>query len=160
MKQPLTQPNMQLSMKSKNRVIIVLVALGLSFGLIAQQQSGDQGKESLRQPSESTIASKLEEIVSLREKMFVSFELQLEAGRAPVDGLAEVELAEARIELAREAGDEEALLRELRNLVAAHERIARRLQNEIAAGRMGTGASDRASIALLEAEIRLLREVK
>lgn len=56
------------------------------------------------------IISKLSEIVRIHERLGKNDELMLAAGRAPGEGLAEIELAEARVDLERERGQQEVIV--------------------------------------------------
>ena len=140
----------------KTKLIIIALASAFTFVLAAQQQRSLQVHQPGSVGPDPTIISKLSEIVGIRERLAKSYELMLGAGRASADGLAEIELAEARIDLARERGQAESVITELKGLVAAHERRAKRIA-DFARDR-GTGAdADRAQAALLEAQVRLLR---
>ncbi len=107
----------------------------------------------------SKIIAKLSEIVAIRERLFQSYELLLGAGRAPVDGSAAIDLAEARIELARERGHKEDVIGALKDLVAAQERRLKSLQ-DLLKDRFAPADLEKVKVALLEAEVRLLREQK
>ena len=140
-------------MKTK-LISIALVSL-VTFVLLAQQQSSSPGSA---QPGPRILA-KLSEIVSIRERLARNYEQMFEAGRAPAGGLAEIELAEARVELARERGKAEALITELQGLVTVHERRMKML-SALAKDRVPSDDVDRAQAALLEAQVRLLRAQK
>ena len=141
-----------MTMKTK---LITALAAAFTLVLFAQQQ------RTAPEPNEpdARIVAKLSEIVSIRERLAKSYEEMIKAGRASVDGLAEVELAEARIALARERGQREAVITELQGLVAAHERRAQRMHG-LAKDRLPSGEVERTQAALLEAQVRLLREQK
>lgn len=142
-------------MKTKAFAIIAVVTLPLAVSLIAQQKSSHERQLPESTPGDPAIAAKLEQIVSIREKVFKNYEVRRRAGRAPVDSSAAIELAEARIELAHERGPREEVVKEIMGLVAAHEQHLTRLQS--LADRVSTDEIDRARASLLEAEVRLLR---
>ena len=56
-----------------------------------------------------------EKNVSIRERLARSEELLLEQGRAPLEVSCEIDLVEARLELAREKNQKDAIIAELRN---------------------------------------------
>ena len=134
----------------KTKMIIIAVASAFTFVLVAQQQRGSPVRTPGSVEPDARIVSKLSEIVSIRERLAKNFEVLLGAGRASVEGLAEVELAEARVDLARERGQPDGIITELQGLVAAHERRTKRLGGH-AADRVPSGEVDRAQAALLEA---------
>ncbi len=146
------------SMFMRTKLSVIPLALALTLVVIAQQQN-----EPVRQVAptrgQAAIIAKLSEIVRIRERLAQSYLDLLGAGRAPFDGTAEIELAEARIELARERGQPDAVITELKDLVAAHQRRVVRLK-AVAVDRGIQADVDRAQAALLEAEVRLLRAQK
>ena len=123
----------------------------------ADQKSTPGDKPSHRAPDPAIIA-KLQEIVEVRQQLLKVHQLKLEVGKAEDDGAAEMALAEARIQLARERGQADLVIAELRKMVTTHER-----RLEVAKARAGLGTVppeevDRVRVALLEAQVRLQRE--
>ena len=145
-------------MKKGTFVVLVTVALAFAAGLVAQQGGGQGNQAPAGKPNPGIIA-KLQEIVAIRERLFSSEENQIKAGRAPADGTAEIDLVEARLRLAREEQKPDAVMAELRNLVAAQERRFERVE-ALTRDRLPLGELEKIRVALLEAEIRLLREAK
>ncbi len=143
----------------KTKLITIVLASVFTFVLVAQQQRTSSARPTGAAEPDARIVSKLSEIVSIRERQAKNFEQMLAAGRASGDGLAQVELAEARVELAREQGQPAAIITELQGLVAAHERRTKWMAG-LAIDRLAPGHIDRAQIALLEAQVRLLRAQK
>lgn len=140
----------------KTKLLIVALVSAFTFALVAQQQRNSP----VRSPEpDARIVSKLSEIVGIRERAARNYQEMMKAGRASRDGLAEVELAEARVDLARERGQTEAVIAELQSLVAAHERRTKWMAS-LATDRIAPGEIDRAQVALLEAQVRLLRAQK
>ena len=139
----------------KKKLLIIGLASVFTVVLIAAQPRGSSGTGE----PDARIVAKLSEIVSIRERLARSYEEAVAAGRAQVDGLPEIELAEARIELARERGQSGAVVTELQKLVAVHERRMSRIAN-FSKDRMASGEMERAQAALLEAQVRLLRAQK
>ena len=140
----------------KTKLTIVALASAFAFMLGAQQQLNSP----VRPPEpDAKILSKLSEIVSIRERIAKNYEEMLKAGRAAHNGLAEVELAEARVDLARERGQTDAVIAELQGLVAAHERRTKWMAG-LATDRVAQAVIDTAQVGLLEAQVRLLRAQK
>ena len=144
--------------KQTTLMLFVIVALVFAAGLVAQQ-GGAPGNQVPAGKQNPEIIAKLREIVSIRERLFRSEEVQIKAGRAPVDGATEAELVEARLRLAREEQNPNAVIAELRNLVAVHQRRLK-LAEVLARDRLAPGDVEKIRVALLEAEIRLLKEAK
>ena len=143
----------------KTKLTIIALASAFTFVLVAQQQRVSPARPVGVVESDARIVSKLSEIVGIRERAAKNYEEMLKAGRASSDGLAQVELAEARVDLAREQGQPAAIITELQGLVAAHERRIKGMAG-LATDRIAPGVVDRAQVALLEAQVRLLRAQK
>jgi hypothetical protein len=142
--------------QSHGIIILGLAVLGLIGGLIAQQQTLKEELQPESPPSDSAIITKLEEIVSIREGLFETYEILLRAGRIPANSSTAIELADARIELARERGEHERILAEMQQIVLIHEEHIKRLQGRSVDQATSTEV-ERARALLLEAEVRLLR---
>ncbi len=110
------------------------------------------------------IVAKLTEIVRIREALVEIEQALYKAGRSAGEGgqveLAEIELAEARVELAREKGQKELIITELQGLVAACERWVEWAKNMKKQARASEVEIQKAQVALLKAQVRLLREQK
>ena len=145
-------------MKKTGLTVISLIALACALTLVAQQ-AGSPTKRIEATRSGSEIIAKLQEIVAIRERQFKNFEELLRAGRAGFDDSAEIDLAEARVRLAQERHQPDAVVAELRDLIAVHQRRLKRVQ-AVANDRERAGGIDTIKVGLLEAEIRLLKEQK
>jgi hypothetical protein len=143
----------------KTKLITIALASAFTFVLAAQQQRNSSVRPTAAAAPDARIVSKLTEIVGIRERAAKNYDQMLAAGRASRDGLAEVELAEARVDLAREQGQSAAVITELQGLVAAHERRTKWMAG-VARDRIAPEVIDRAQVALLEAQVRLLRAQK
>lgn len=145
----------------KTKPITTAVAVLFSFSLLAQESS----KAPASAGPNAAIIAKLIEIVQIREQLVQIEQALYQSGRASAeDGsgvqLAEIALAEARADLAREQGKGEALIAALQDLVAAHEKRvewARRMKEQARASDVGI---KQAQVALLKAQVRLLRVKK
>jgi hypothetical protein len=145
------------SMKTKAYAIIGALALVVVVSLVAaQQQTRNEGQQPDYGTGDTAIAAKLEQLVNIRQKIFKHYESLIEAGRAPEDASAAIELAEARIQLALERGRREEILKEIAGLVAVHEKRLSSVQSR-AADRVAPDEVDRAKASLIEAEVRLLK---
>ena len=156
---PLAEPHAQFNTDMKTKLSIIVLASVFAFALVAQQSRSAPVRAAESVVPDARIVAKLSEIVGIRERLARNYEEALRAGRASHDSLAEVELAEARVDLARERGQREAIITELQGLVAAHERRTKWMSS-LSKDRVAPVEIDRAQAALLEAEIRLLRAQK
>jgi hypothetical protein len=123
----------------------------------ADQESAALEKPGLRDPDPAIIAD-LQEIVKLRQELLKTHRVMVENGRAEDDGAAEIALAEARMQLARERRQADLVITELRNIVMTHERRLKVAKKKASVGAGSPEEVARASIALLEAQVRLRRE--
>ena len=94
--------------------------------------------------------------MAIREAVRKRHEIQRAAGEADDDGIVVLDLAEARIALAQERGQHDAVVAALREMFAIRERRAHRMQ-AIGSDRFSSAEVDGARVALLEAEIQLLK---
>jgi hypothetical protein len=107
--------------------------------------------------ADPAIVAKLQDVVALREKMAEMSETLATAGRVPADGSAEVSLAEARIELARERRQSDVVHSELLKIVEVRRNWVKHLEGRITTTTREIDLAE-ARVALLRAEIQLLRE--
>ena len=112
------------------------------------------GQPSKRAPDPAIIA-KLQEIVELRQQLLKGHQAMVQVGKAEDDGAAEIALAEARLQLARERGQADLVIAELRNLVATQERRLKTAQKKVEVGAAGPDEVARVRVVLLEAQVRL-----
>ena len=94
----------------------------------------------------------------MRQQLLKTHQVKLETGRAEDDGAAEVALTEARIELAREQGNADLVIAELRNMVATQERLLQIARKRVEVGAAGPDDVARVRVVLLNYQVRLLRE--
>jgi hypothetical protein len=145
----------------KTKLITTAVAVLFSFTLFAQEPAKAPGSA---RPDAKVIA-KLTEIVQIQEQLVELEQALQKAGRASaengsgVEG-AEVELAEARVDLALEQGQREAVLAALQGLLAANERRVEWAKRMKELARVSDVEVKRAQAALLKAQVRLLRAQK
>ena len=133
----------------KTKWLILVGAVVFSVVLIAQQGQRNS-------TDNAVIVSKLSEVVKIRERLADNYKAMVANGRAAGGELVEVELAEARVALAHEVWDKAKIIQELKGLVAAHEPRVKFFKAH-SKDRVPIGESERAEVALLEAEVLLLR---
>ena len=102
------------------------------------------------------VVTNLQEIVEVRQRIAESHHLLVQAGRALDDGTAEIALAEARMELARERHQREDVLAELKKIITVHE--GRLVRAKATLDRTSTAQLDEIRVGLLRAQIHLARE--
>jgi len=139
-------------------IILLFAAIGSGVFWYWQKQAGSRVETLSSSEQATALVEKLKELVAIRERQLKTYQKMVEVGRAPSTGTPEIDLVESKIELARETRQKEVVLTEMHNLVAAYEG---RLKALLAAQEVGVVSSsdvDAAKAALVEAEIRLLRE--
>src|SRR5688572_1947921 len=92
-------PRINCIMKAK--ILGLTTALTFATILFAQRPSS---------APDPAILAKLGEIVTVRERLAKNYESLVDAGRAPADSAADIDLAEARIAHALETGQRDAIL--------------------------------------------------
>lgn len=142
----------------KTKLITAFVAALFPFTLLAQESSKTP------EPDVKIIA-KLTELVQIREQQVEIEQALYKSGRASAENgagveMAQVELAEARVDLAREQGKREALITALQDLVAANERRVEWAKKMKELARASDVGVKQAQAELLKAQVRLLREQK
>ncbi|MFC5454662.1 hypothetical protein [Prosthecobacter fluviatilis] len=142
----------------KTQLITVVVAALFPFTLLAQEPSKASGPD-------AKIIAKLTELVQIREQQVEIEQALYKSGRASAENgagveAAQVELAEARVDLALEQGVREALITALQGLVAANEqRVEWAIRMKELARASDVGVKQ-AQAELLKAQVRLLRAQK
>ena len=145
----------------KTKLITTAIAVLLSSTLLAEESSKVPGSAE----PDAKVLTKLTEIVQIREHLVEIEQALFNSGRASAENgsgveVAQVELAEARVDLAREKGQRDDLIAALQGLVAANERRvdwAKRMKD---LARVSDVEIKRAQAELLKAQVRLLRAQK
>lgn len=145
-------------MKTKTYTIVV-ITLAVAFLFFAQHLRPVHAQQTASAKPDPKIIAKLAEVVAIRERLLQSYELMLGAGRAPVDGSAAIDLAEARIDLARERGHRDEIISALKDLVGAQDRLLKRAE-QLRKDNLAEADLEKVRARLLEAEVRLLRAEK
>lgn len=141
------------------RTLVVLPGLAVAaftLAMIAQPHASPKPEPAPVTAPDPGVVAKLQEIVAIRERQVKYHQLLLDSGRASVESAPDVDLAEARLRLARELRQGEGVIAELKNLVEAHERRVKRIESLSREWRSAN--VDSARVDLLDAEIRLLKE--
>lgn len=145
----------------KTKLITAAIAVLFSSTLLAEESPKAPG---LAGP-DAKVLSKLTEIVQVREQLVEIEQSLFNSGRASAENgsgveLAEVELAEAKVDLAREKGKRDDLIAALQGLVAANERRVEWAKRMKDLARVSDVEIKRAQAELLKAQVRLLRAQK
>ena len=145
-------------MKNTALLVVVAIAAAFTFALSGQEQRAPQLPSSQSMGADPVVVAKLSEIVAIRQAALERAKLTFTNGDIGEDQLAtlRLDLAEARITVAQEQGQKEAVRTALKEIVSIHE-LRNRLLEALGAG--GPSQEDRAKIrvALLESEVRLLK---
>ena len=138
-------------------VILAVVLLAASGAMVQTLQTNATAAAS----SDSTIVDKLREIVSIQQELVEANERAVRhRGNAVADDRYELALAEARLQLAQELGERDQQVAALRDALKVQQN---RLKEAKARANVGTASPfDLAAVrvAVLEAEVRLLRAEK
>jgi hypothetical protein len=145
----------------KTKLITTAIAVLFSSTLLAEEPSKTSGATE----PDANIIAKLTEIVQIRGQLVEIEQALHQSGRASAENgsgveVAEVELAEARVDLAREKGQRDALIAALQGLVAANERRVEWAKRMKDLARVSDVEVKRAQAELLKAQVRLLRAQK
>ena len=145
----------------KTTLITTAIAVLFSSTLLAEEPA----KAPSPAVPDAKVLSKLTEIVHVREQLVEIEQALFNSGRASAENgsgveLAEVELAEAKVDLAREKGQRDELIAALQGLVAANERRVEWAKRMKDLARVSDVEIKRAQAELLNAQVRLLRAQK
>lgn len=145
----------------KTKLITTAIAVLFSSTLLAEESPRAPGSAG----PDAKVLSKLTEIVHVREQLVEIEQALFNSGRASAENgsgveLAEVELAEAKVDLACEKGQRDDLIAALQGLVAANERRVEWAKRMKDLARVSDVEIKRAQAELLKAQVRLLRAQK
>lgn len=145
----------------KTKLITTAIAVLFSSTLLAEESPKVPGSAE----PDAKIIAKLTDIVQIREQLVEIEQALHKSGRASSENgsgveLAEVELAEARVDLASEKGQRGDLIAALQGLVTANERRVEWAKRMKDLARVSDVEVKRAQAELLEAQVRLLRAQK
>lgn len=133
----------------------------LSFAaLLTACSPGGPDSASVPREPDPVLIEKLQELVELQERRVKMGQVAREAGLQEFDGKAEIALSEARIALAEEVGDADAIIEE-RKVIVEHQKVRLERANAyFEDGRMTQMDLDELRAGLLEAEIQLHRSIE
>jgi hypothetical protein len=135
---------------------IFLTAVFLLAGNAGMAQT-PKTNDAVRASSDPVVVEKLRAIVSLRQSMAESNERAVKSGKGEGDGRYEIALAEARLQLACELGQREEKLTALKDIVKVQQRRLQEAEKRVATGTASPEDVGTIRVAVLEAEVRLLR---
>jgi hypothetical protein len=136
------------------RAYLIAVLITVSGALFAE----DRGAAS---PSPgTTIVAKLEQIVNLRQQAAQQHASQVSANRKPYDVSCDLELARAKLDLARERHADADSLQALNQIVALRTRDLEKKKLLLSDDRESAKEVTDALVALLHAEIEVEREIR
>ncbi len=135
--------------------ILIIVALLLAANVTMTQTP--PRNDATGASSDSAIANKLREIVAIRQRLVEANQRAVRTGHGETDGRYELDLAEARVELARELGQRNEQLAALQDILKVHQRRLEEAKKRAGVGAESPGGVDTIRVAVLEAEVRLLR---
>jgi len=139
-----------------NAAVKVSRGLLLATALLTACSPGDKPVADHKPDPE--IVGKLEEIVKLRQRELETEQIRTETGESSDDGAARLALANARMTLARELGQQDAVVTELRNLVKSYQQALDRAKALAEEDRRTLSDLSQLRVRLLDAEIQLRRE--
>ena len=107
--------------------------------------------------SDSAVVDKLREIVTIRQNLAEGNERAVRNGRGDTDGRYELALAEARLQLARELGQRNEQVGALKDALKVQQRRLEEAKKRAEVGAASPDDVDTIRVAVLEAEVKLLR---
>jgi hypothetical protein len=130
-------------------VAVLLFAANLAMAQSLQRASPDPA-----------IVEKLREIVTIRQRLVESNNRAVQNGVGQTDSRYEVALGEARLRLARELGERNDEIAALKDILKVQQGRLEEAKKKAAAGGLPAEEVDKIRVAVLEAEVSLLRAEK
>jgi hypothetical protein len=146
-------------MKHLSISTITIVAVLLFVASLTMTQRS-QGNDAAGASSDSAIVDKLREIVTVRQRVADYNKRAVQNGSGARDGRYELALAEARLELARELGERNEQIAALKDILEVQQGRLEDAEKRGDLGAMSPDEVDTNRVAVLEAEVRLLRAQK
>ena len=144
-------------MKHLSSIVIVAVFLLAANATMSQTLQTNAAAGASADPA---IVDKLREIVTIRQRLAESNKRAVQSGRGERDGRYELALAEARLKLAREVGQRNEQIAALKDILKVQQGRLEDAKKSAAVGGMTPDDVDTNRVAVLEAEVRLLRAQK
>jgi len=142
-------------MKHSSTLVTLAVLLLVATASVPQTPPSNAAAGAI---SDSAIVEKLREIVTIRQKLAESNELLVQHGKGERDGRYELALAEARLALARELGQRNEQIAALQDALKVYQLRLEDAKRRVAIGATPPSEVETIRAAVLEAEVRLLRE--
>ncbi len=150
-----SRPNLKSKHMKQVTTIVVIAVLLLAANVIMTQTP--KGNVAAEPSSDPAIVEKLRAIVTIRERLVFSNERAVQNGKGETDGRYELALAEARLQLASELRQREEQVAGLKDILKVQQRRLEEAQRRANVGAASPDDVDTIRIAVLEAEVRLLR---
>jgi outer membrane protein TolC len=144
-------------MKHISPIIIIAVLLLAGNVTITQTVQRD---DAARAGSDPPVVERLGAIVSIRQTMAQANERAVQGSKGETDGRNEIALAEARLQLARELAHRDEEVTALKDILKVQERRLQDAKKRADVGAASPDDMDTIRVAVLEAEVRLLRTQK
>ena len=141
-------------MKHLSTIVIIAVLLLAANATMPQTPRTNAANGA---SSDSAIVDKLREIVTIRQKLAEVNERAVRNGRGETDGRYELALAEARLQLARELGQRNEQVAALKDALKVQQRRLADAKKRAEVGAASPEDVDTIRVAVLEAEVKLLR---
>lgn len=141
-------------MKHLSTIVIIAVLLLAANAAMSQTPRTNAAAGA---SSDSVIIAKLREVVSIRQKLAEANERAVRNGRGETDGRYELALAKARLQLARELGQRDDQVAALKDALDVQQRRLEDAKKRAEVGAASPEDVEAIRVALLKAEVRLLR---
>jgi outer membrane protein TolC len=140
----------------KHPSIIVMIAVLLLAPNVTMTQT-PQRNDAAGASSDPAVVDKLRAIVTIRQRLVESNERAAQSGKGETDGRYELALAGARLQLARELGQRNEEVAALKDILKVQQRRLEEAKKRAEAGAASPDDLDTTRVAVLEAEVGLLR---
>jgi len=135
---------------------IIIMAVLLVAATVTMPQT-PQRNDAARASSDPAIADKLRAIVTIRQKLAETNERAVQKGKGETDGRYKLALAEARLQLGRELGHRDEQIAALKEILKVQQGRLEDAKKRADVGALSPDDVDTIRVAVLEAEVRLLR---
>ncbi len=139
-------------MKTLSTVIMAVLLFAANVAMPQPQTNAAAGAS-----SDPAIVDKLREIVTIQQRLADSNERAMQSGKGETDGRYTIALAKARFRLARELGQRDKQVAALKDILKVHQGRLEDAKKRAEVGAVSPGDVDTIRVAVLDAEVRLLR---
>ncbi len=141
-------------MKRLSTVVIIGVFVFAVNATMAQTAPGNNATGASLDPA---VVKKLQEVVTIRQRLVEANQRAVQSGKGERDGRYELALAEARLQLARELGQQKEQVAALQDILKVQQRRLEAAKKAASVAVVSPEDVDTIRIAVLETEVRLLR---